>query len=431
MDEPYFIERDLVTPPLSLQPLIFPWIESSFNKDMPWKTDSWIKECDQEMEGVDPDGPTESNLHWVPVEESTSTAKLTELVSSTLVDRISFLKLLVRMRRVILQDAVLYMKPDELGRTLSNALITSLPHIFQIQEFHDFQVELLQAINTHHGNPNLINPHIQVHGETMINAVNSFYSQTVQQFEILRQSFHSLANQRSQEEQLRSQQEQLIQHQERERHELRVLLQQMQQQMQQQIQQIYMRIEQSNLVPLRQQHLRQHHHQPQLPYLQPQPSYFQLQPTYHEPQPQPQPQLEKTQPQQRQQQQQQQQEDDDKAKGYVMLPDSGLLTVRQAWDEFHGPISHAKEDDRAWPFTTARKRAYTRRRQFIDLIMMEAAERGQSIDDFLDAFTTEKKSSTMNSIRVQLEAKAKAKAQAASAGQMISESEEFEAADEH
>ncbi|KAF9079483.1 hypothetical protein BGX27_006364, partial [Mortierella sp. AM989] len=56
-DEPYFIGRDLVTPPLPLQRLIFSWIEYGFNNDMPDKTESWIKECDQEMEEVDPDVP--------------------------------------------------------------------------------------------------------------------------------------------------------------------------------------------------------------------------------------------------------------------------------------------------------------------------------------------------------------------------------------
>ncbi|KAF8924619.1 hypothetical protein BGZ58_001617 [Dissophora ornata] len=45
--ESYFIKRDLVTPLLPLQHLSYPLIERAFNKDMPWRTDSWIKECDQ------------------------------------------------------------------------------------------------------------------------------------------------------------------------------------------------------------------------------------------------------------------------------------------------------------------------------------------------------------------------------------------------
>ncbi|KAI7831811.1 hypothetical protein BC939DRAFT_498773 [Gamsiella multidivaricata] len=56
-DEPYFIERDLVTPPLQLRRLIFPWIEDTFVNDegLSWKTPSWIEECDKEMLGADPD----------------------------------------------------------------------------------------------------------------------------------------------------------------------------------------------------------------------------------------------------------------------------------------------------------------------------------------------------------------------------------------
>ncbi|KAF9313088.1 hypothetical protein BG006_004231, partial [Podila minutissima] len=49
-EEPYFIERDLVTTALDLQRLVFPWIEHTFDKDMLEKTVSWVQECDQEME---------------------------------------------------------------------------------------------------------------------------------------------------------------------------------------------------------------------------------------------------------------------------------------------------------------------------------------------------------------------------------------------
>ncbi|KAF9536139.1 hypothetical protein BGW38_010290, partial [Lunasporangiospora selenospora] len=52
-DKPYLLERDLVTPPLPLQRLIFPWIEHEFDGDDPGKTPSWIKECDEEMSGID------------------------------------------------------------------------------------------------------------------------------------------------------------------------------------------------------------------------------------------------------------------------------------------------------------------------------------------------------------------------------------------
>ena len=66
-EEPYFIVRDLVTPPLVLQRLIFPWIESSFDKDYenePGERKEWVKECDKEMEGADPNEVTDDEILW-------------------------------------------------------------------------------------------------------------------------------------------------------------------------------------------------------------------------------------------------------------------------------------------------------------------------------------------------------------------------------
>ncbi|KAF9122110.1 hypothetical protein BGX30_002203 [Mortierella sp. GBA39] len=62
-NEPYLIERDLVTPPLELQRLIFPWIERSFDLDDPGKPPSWIAKCDQEMLGVDESVITDDDIH--------------------------------------------------------------------------------------------------------------------------------------------------------------------------------------------------------------------------------------------------------------------------------------------------------------------------------------------------------------------------------
>ncbi|KAG9071718.1 hypothetical protein KI688_005933 [Linnemannia hyalina] len=71
--EPYLIERDLVTPPLELQRLIFPWIERSFDLDDPGKTPSWIAECDQEMLGVGESVITDDDIHWEsPIRSSRS-----------------------------------------------------------------------------------------------------------------------------------------------------------------------------------------------------------------------------------------------------------------------------------------------------------------------------------------------------------------------
>jgi hypothetical protein len=59
-------------------------------------------------------------------------------------DRVRFLTLLVHMRRVILQDAVLYLRPNSKGETLRNSLL-SLP-VFSSNGFLAFQGQLLSAI---------------------------------------------------------------------------------------------------------------------------------------------------------------------------------------------------------------------------------------------------------------------------------------------
>ncbi|KAI7822734.1 hypothetical protein BC939DRAFT_503733 [Gamsiella multidivaricata] len=90
-----FIERDLVTPPLQLQRLIFPWIEDTFVNDegLSWKTPSWIEECDKEILGADPDVSTESDTHFVPAEQTISNKSVsTKSDNSALVDRVGFLK---------------------------------------------------------------------------------------------------------------------------------------------------------------------------------------------------------------------------------------------------------------------------------------------------------------------------------------------------
>ncbi|KAF9079240.1 hypothetical protein BGX27_006748, partial [Mortierella sp. AM989] len=76
--QPYVIERDLVTPPLELQRLIFPWIEHTFDKDMPQKTPSWIDECDKAMTGVDPGKATVDDVFWGKFEDEDEESKKSE-----------------------------------------------------------------------------------------------------------------------------------------------------------------------------------------------------------------------------------------------------------------------------------------------------------------------------------------------------------------
>ncbi|KAF9999944.1 hypothetical protein BGZ79_006469 [Entomortierella chlamydospora] len=134
-NEGYFLERDLVTPPLPLQRFIFPWIENTFEKDMPERTASWVEECDREMEGIDGESAVKDDYHWSPEESSMARDACSAFSRRAMTDRVRFLRLLVRMRRVILQDAVLYLKPNKDGKILSNIIIESLPHISKSKLF--------------------------------------------------------------------------------------------------------------------------------------------------------------------------------------------------------------------------------------------------------------------------------------------------------
>lgn len=71
------------------------------------------------------------------------------LVQSAILDRKAFLQFLVRLRRVILQDAVIFRRKDSQGRTLANSLFTSRPDIFESPQFLQYEMDLLAAIEKH------------------------------------------------------------------------------------------------------------------------------------------------------------------------------------------------------------------------------------------------------------------------------------------
>ncbi|KAF9979762.1 hypothetical protein BGZ75_009244 [Mortierella antarctica] len=51
-DKPYFLERDLVNPPMDQQLQIFPWIENVFDDPkMKRFGPTWVDTCNEEMDG--------------------------------------------------------------------------------------------------------------------------------------------------------------------------------------------------------------------------------------------------------------------------------------------------------------------------------------------------------------------------------------------
>ncbi|KAF9546043.1 hypothetical protein BGW38_009673, partial [Lunasporangiospora selenospora] len=148
----------------------------------PERIQQWHEECNREMEGVDPNDTSQEDPFWTP--SNPDKVLSTKLNNSLTVDRLSFLKLLVRMRRVILQDAAMFMstrkddpsavegQPDQV-LTLTNRLITELPHVFQTEMFLTFKSDLQQAINLRQQRVKAIHSNVQVDNGTFISSINA------------------------------------------------------------------------------------------------------------------------------------------------------------------------------------------------------------------------------------------------------------------
>ncbi|KAK3807502.1 MAG: hypothetical protein J3R72DRAFT_499432 [Linnemannia gamsii] len=148
-DEPCILERDLVPPPPELQRMLFGWIEHVFDSDgsSDETAEAWHATCLAEMTGYDPDEITKEDIFFEA--KSNISAAQSGIEQSAHMDKIAFLKLLVRMRRVIIQDAVLCIQlVPGTNRILSNSLIEKLPKVFESALFLDYSKDLILAIQT-------------------------------------------------------------------------------------------------------------------------------------------------------------------------------------------------------------------------------------------------------------------------------------------
>lgn len=92
-----------------------------------------------------------------------------------------------------------------------------------------------------------------------------------------------------------------------------------------------------------------------------------------------------------------------------MKADNGSFTVQQAWDEYYGPIALAKQQDNKWPFTPARKKAFRRRRLFMEMIANKAKYEGRDVVEVVDSLTKTNMGKTINTIRESLALELKAR----------------------
>ncbi|KFH69369.1 hypothetical protein MVEG_04182 [Podila verticillata NRRL 6337] len=359
-DEPYILERDLIPPPPELQQMVFDWIEHVFDGQGDEVIMAWHKTCIEEMTGYDPDEIQKEDIFFEA--KTDIPAAQSGIEQSAHTDKIAFLKLMVRMRRVIIQDAVLCLQPvPGTGRTLSNSLIEKLPGIFQSQLFLDYSRELLQAIEQHRETSATIAAGIHVDGPVIIEAINRSASQQT----VLNRTLAAM--EAKHQKQLEQQDE---------RHAQAMAAQIVQyRQLQEAHNGVLTALQEFKV--MRQQLLIQYS---QHPHFHPQP------PHHHAP---------------HQQQQQQAPQAPQAPFNYIMHPDKGTWTLRNAWDEYHGPLARAYADShKSWVET--QKRQYRRRTELIELIRKKATREARTIDSLLDSM--DYKGMSINAVKELLKA---------------------------
>lgn len=396
---------------------------------MPEKAESWRLECDKEMLGEDPNIATNEDIFWNQPDRTTSTARLTRaFVTDALIAQIGFLKLLVRLRRVILQDAVLFLIPNDDGLSLSNPLLESLPEIFKCRLFVDFQHDLMISMDAHRKRGSLVHTEIPVNAQTMATAINNL----AQQSSAVSQKVDGFT------QEMKGTVDRLAQVMNRKVDRLTETFMEVRQEATWRTQ---FSQEQPNAArqPPREEAFHWLSAQPILlphqnctsgssTFVGPSASTsnnqnlalqllqvvlsLQQQPQQQQQQPQQQPQQQQ-QPQPQQQQQQQEQEQslplDPKIRGYIMRADSKQFTIQEMWDEFHGPVSEAKKQDPAWPYTSARSKLFRRRRQLVELLKQVAQHKDEPIEKVVNDTSERCEGVTVNVIRLTLLAEKKEK----------------------
>lgn len=152
-NKPFGLERNRVDPPLELQQEIFPWIENYFGEN----NADWKKECLDEMNQIDENEFNEDDTEAKFVEENVASQQMSEkrkgkqketaAVHQTIdAAKRGFLKLLIRCRRIILQDSAVYLILKK-----ENGIVNTYPssnNLFISPGFRAFQQQIQLAINT-------------------------------------------------------------------------------------------------------------------------------------------------------------------------------------------------------------------------------------------------------------------------------------------
>ncbi|KAK3804841.1 MAG: hypothetical protein J3Q66DRAFT_393635 [Benniella sp.] len=144
-DKPFHLRRNEVVPPISLQQKVFPFIERAYDSQGEAARQCWERERLEEMTTNKVDDLENVDLveeieiikkHWFRVGISDESVDSDTLWTPGIAKK-SFLKLLIWLRRVILQDAVAYIHLK--GPVLRH-------DIFDSPDFKEFQGQLIRAM---------------------------------------------------------------------------------------------------------------------------------------------------------------------------------------------------------------------------------------------------------------------------------------------
>lgn len=133
LNKPFYLARNAIAPSLELQREIFPWIENAYGED----NDNWRAECGMEMNEIDPN-------FYPSMEDELLHRRIRSadepVFSEADVAKSGFLRLLLRCRRIILQDAAYRLCYSQHSRILQN-------DVFESSQFYEFQGQMQKELD--------------------------------------------------------------------------------------------------------------------------------------------------------------------------------------------------------------------------------------------------------------------------------------------
>ncbi|OAD76857.1 hypothetical protein PHYBLDRAFT_142363 [Phycomyces blakesleeanus NRRL 1555(-)] len=156
-EKPFSLARNGVSLPMELQKMVFPWIEDYFGVG----NAKWVAVCEKEMNEVDENEDEDENIINLEIDEEADSVEFVEedgrlqskekkrkgkkraTQSSINTTKHGFLRLLIQCRRIILQDAAVYLYLNKENKHINTR---NLP--FSSNSFRMFQEDIVAAITS-------------------------------------------------------------------------------------------------------------------------------------------------------------------------------------------------------------------------------------------------------------------------------------------